>query len=94
MNSLGRFGGILKATRKAIKIPLGSLFAMLLHVDSVLSAVTYELHHSGLLQVDFLSHLPSLLRISEILAIKVSSNDRTVKVSLKNTIFSESHDTK
>ena len=36
VNSRGRFCGILKATRKAIKIPLGSLFTMLLHVDPVL----------------------------------------------------------
>ena len=55
------------------------------------TAITYELHHSVLLLVDFLSHLPSLLRMSEISAIKKSANDRTVKVCLTTAIFSWSH---
>ena len=54
------------------------------------SSVTYELHHSVFL-VDFLSHPPSLLRISVTSAIKESSNGRTIRIRLTTTIFSGSH---
>ena len=54
------------------------------------SPATYELHHSVFL-VDFLSHPPSLLRISVTSGIKESSNGRTIRIRLTTTIFSGSH---